>query len=65
MKDLLKKYKKKAPKSPKWSSQVILLPPGMREHGPCEISLAQIKTWEDRVTDENVVYNCKFQIETI
>jgi hypothetical protein len=35
------------------------------EDRPCEISLAQTKAWEDRVTDENVVYNCKFQIETI
>ena len=35
------------------------------EHGPCEICLAQTRTWENRVIDENVVYNSRSQIETI
>lgn len=35
------------------------------ENGPCETCLAQAKTWENRVIDEVVVYNSKFQIETI
>ena len=35
------------------------------EDGSCEICLAQAKTWGNRVFDEYVVYNSKFQIETI
>jgi hypothetical protein len=35
------------------------------EHGACGICLAQTKTWENRVIDEKVAYNSKFQIEII
>jgi len=35
------------------------------EDGLCEICLARTKTWENRVIDENVAYNSKFQIETV
>ena len=35
------------------------------ENGPCETCLAQAKTWENRVIDEKVAYNSKFQIETL
>ncbi len=35
------------------------------EDGPCKICLAQTKAWENRVIDQNVVYNSKFQIETV
>jgi hypothetical protein len=31
------------------------------ENGPCETCLAQAKTWENRVIDEKVAYNSKFQ----
>jgi len=35
------------------------------EHGPCEICMLQEGTWSDRVIDEKVAYNSKFQIETV
>jgi hypothetical protein len=35
------------------------------EEGPCEICLAQTKAWENKVVDQNVVYNTRFQIERI
>ena len=35
------------------------------EDGPCEICMLQEGTWRDRVTDEKVAYNSKFQIETV
>jgi hypothetical protein len=35
------------------------------ENGPCEICLAQTRTWENRVIDEDVIDNSKFQIEPI
>ena len=35
------------------------------ENGPCETCLAQAKTWENRVIDEKVAYNSKFQIEIL
>ena len=35
------------------------------EDGPCEICLAQTKTWEDRVINENVVCHSKLHTETV
>jgi len=35
------------------------------EDAPCEICMLQEGTWRDRVTDEKVAYNSKFQIETV
>jgi hypothetical protein len=35
------------------------------EDGPCEICLTQTRIWDNRVIDENVVYNSKFQTETV
>jgi hypothetical protein len=35
------------------------------EDGPCDTCLAQAKTWGNTVIDEYVVYNSRFQIETI
>lgn len=35
------------------------------ENGPCEVCMVQEETWEDRVIDQNVVYNTRFQIESI
>ncbi len=35
------------------------------EDGPCDICLAQTKAWRNRVVAQNVVYNSKFQIESI
>ena len=32
-------------------------------NGPCEICMLKEETWEDRVVDETVIYNSKFQIE--
>ena len=33
--------------------------------GPCEICIVQEDRWEKRVIDEYLVYNSKFQIETV
>ena len=33
--------------------------------GPCETCMLQEETWKERVVDETVVYNSKFQIEGI
>ena len=35
------------------------------EDGPCEICLAQTKTWEGRVINENVVCHSKLHTETV
>jgi hypothetical protein len=35
------------------------------EEGPCEICMSQEENWKERVVDQNVVYNSKFQIEII
>ncbi len=29
----------------------------------CEVCMLQEETWEDRVVDETVIYNSKFQVE--
>ena len=34
------------------------------DDGPCEVCMLQEETWEDRVVDEMLVYNSKFQVET-
>lgn len=31
--------------------------------GPCEICMLQEETWTERVIDERIVYNSKFQME--
>ena len=33
--------------------------------GPCDTCMLQEETWKDKVVDEMVVYNSKFQIEEI
>ena len=33
------------------------------DDGAFEICMLQEKTWEDRVVDETMIYNSKFQIE--
>ena len=33
------------------------------DNGPCEICMLQEETWKDRVLDEMVVYNSKFQMD--
>ena len=33
------------------------------DNGPCEVCMLQEETWKDRVVDEMVVYNSKFQVE--
>lgn len=33
------------------------------ENGPCEICMLQDENWSDRVLDETIVYNSKFQVE--
>ena len=35
------------------------------EDGPCDICMLQEETWRDRVIDEKLAYNSRFQIETI
>ena len=33
------------------------------DNGPCEVCMLQEETWKDRMVDETVIYNSKFQIE--
>ena len=33
------------------------------DNGPCEVCMLQEETWKDRMVDEMLVFNSKFQVE--